>query len=151
MNQVLEKLKTTKLLAGIGIIALLLATILPYAEFHVFGYSYSATLWNYWQGKVILFLTIANLLFIFKDIVEKYIPSLFQTTLGQKIQDLNEAKYSIIPTILIVIFALYLTFGVAIDLEYCSIGFYLLWIGIIALVAYAVLHRKNNSSVGNMP
>lgn len=151
MNQVLEKLRTTKSLAGIGIIALLLATILPYAEFHVFGYSYSVTLWNYWEGKVILVLTIANALLIFKDIVEKYVPSLFKTTLGQKLQNVNEAKYSIIPTILIVLFALYLSFGSSITLKYCSIGFYVLWIGIIALVAYAILHRKNNSSVGNMP
>ena len=83
--------------------------------------------------------------------VEKYIPSLFQTALGQKIQGLNEAKYSIIPTILVVIFALYLTFGISFDLKYCSIGFYLLWIGVIALIAYAILHRKNNSSIGNMP
>lgn len=143
MANILEKLKTTRILAAIGIIGLIAGTILPYAEFHIFGYSYSATLWNYWQGKIIMLLSVANLLFLFKDIVEKYIPALFQSSFGQKIQELDEAKYSMIPTVLVIIFALYLSFSLSIDLKYCSIGFYLLWIGVISLIAYAILHRKN--------
>ena len=143
MANILEKLKTTRILAAIGIIGLIAGTILPYAEFHIFGYSYSATLWNYWQGKIIMLLSVANLLFLFKDIVEKYIPALFQSSFGQKIQELDEAKYSMIPTVLVIIFALYLCFSLSIDLKYCSIGFYLLCIGVISLIAYAILHRKN--------
>lgn len=147
MKNILEKCKTTRILATIGIIGLILGTIMPYVQYNIFGYKYSISLWGYWEGKIVVILAIANLLFIFKDIVEKYIPALFNTELGKKIADLDNPKYSLVPTILATVFAIYLTIDLGIErFKYYNIGFYSLWIGTICLVAYAILHKKDKSN-----
>lgn len=145
MNNIIEKCKSTRILGAIGIIGLLLGTITPYVKYSIFGYKYSISLWSYWEGKVILVLALANLLFIFKDLVEKYIPFLFNNPLGQKIQDCENPKLSLIPTVLAAIFAIYVTSILGIEsFKYYNIGFYSMWIGTISLIAYAFLHKKDN-------
>lgn len=144
MNNVLSKLKNTRLLAGIGIAGLILGTMFPYVSYSILGYSYDISLWNYWEGKIILVIAIANLLFIFKDFVEKYIPSLFNTDIGKKIKDINNPKASLAPTVAAAAFALYLTLKLKVEFSAYSLGFYLLWIGVICLVAYAMIYKNNN-------
>ncbi len=144
MNSIIEKMKNTRILAIIGIAGLILGTIFPYVSYSFFGTSLSISLWDYWQGKVVLALAIANLLFIFRDVVEKYIPSLLDTDIGKKIANINNSKGSLVPTILAVIFVLYLQIRLDVDFDNYSLGFYLLWIGVIALVAYSFLHKNNN-------
>lgn len=144
MNNVLDKLKNTRLLAVIGIAGLILGTMFSYVSYDLFGYKYDIALWDYWEGKVILLIAIANLLFIFKDFVEKYIPSLFNTGIGRKIKDINNPKASLVPTIAAAAFALYLTLKLDVKMSNYSLGFYSLWIGVIALVAYAILHKNND-------
>ncbi len=144
MNDIIEKMKNTRILAIVGIAGLILGTIFPYVSYSFFGSSLSISLWDYWQGKVVLVLAIANLLFIFRDVVEKYIPSLFNTDIGKKIADMNNSKGSLVPTILAVIFVLYLQIRLDVDFDNYSLGFYLLWIGVIALVAYAFLHKNHD-------
>lgn len=92
-----------------------------------------------------MLLAIANLLFIFKDLVEKYAPFLFNNDIGRKIQDCENPKLSLIPTVLSAIFAIYVTSILSIDtFKYYNIGFYAMWIGTISLVAYAFLHKQND-------
>ena len=67
MKSIIEKCRTTKILGAIGIVGLILGTIMPYVKYNFFGYQYSISLWGYWEGKVIMILAIANLLFIFKE------------------------------------------------------------------------------------
>lgn len=142
MNNIIEKVKNTRILATIGIAGLILGTIFPYVSYSFFGSSVNISMWNYWEGKIVLILAIANLLFIFKDFVGKYIPSLFNTNIGKKIADIDNPKVSLVPTILAVVFVVYLQIRLDIGFGNYGIGFYLLWIGIIALLAYAFLHRK---------
>jgi len=144
MNNVIDKLKNTRILAAIGIAGLILGTIFSYVSYSIWGYSYSISLWDYWEGKIILIIAVANLLFIFKDFVEKYIPSLFNTSIGRKIADINNPKASLVPTILAAAFALYLTLKLDVDFSNYSLGFYALWIGVICLVAYAILHKRDD-------
>lgn len=144
MNNIIEKVKNTRILATIGIAGLILGTIFPYVSYSFFGSSVNISMWNYWEGKIVLILAIANLLFIFKDFVGKYIPSLFNTNIGKKIADIDNPKVSLVPTILAVVFVVYLQIRLDIGFGNYGIGFYLLWIGIIALLAYAFLHRKKD-------
>lgn len=144
MNNVLDKLKNTRLLAGIGVACMILGTMFSYVSYNIWGYSYDISLWDYWEGKIILLIAVANLLFIFKDFVEKYIPSLFNTSIGKKIKDINNPKASLVPTILGAIFAVYLTSKLDVSFSNYSLGFYSLWIGVICLVAYAIIHKNND-------
>lgn len=146
MKDIIERCKTTRLLATIGVVGLILGTILPYVKYNILGHSISISLWNYWEGKIVLILALANFLFIFKDIAEKYVPFLFNNSIGNKIQEYNNPKYSLVPTILIAIFAIIETANLGINtFRYYSIGFYSLWIGVICLVAYAIIHKKDES------
>lgn len=145
MNNIMEKCKTTRILGAIGIGGLILGTIMPYVKYNIFGYKYSISLWGYWEGKIIMLLALANLLFIFKDIVEKYAPFLFNNGIGRKIQKCENAKLSLIPTVLAAMFAIYVTSILGIDsFKYYNIGFYAMWLGTISLVAYAFLHKKDD-------
>lgn len=141
MDKVLDKLKNTRLLAGIGIACLILGTMFTYVDFSFF----SASLWEYLEGKIVLIIALANLLFIFKDFVEKYVPSLFNTTFGKKIKDITNPKASLVPTTLAAIFALYLTLKLDVDFSDYGLGFYSLWFGVICLVAYAILYKNKEA------
>ena len=145
----MEILKNKRILAAIGIICLFLGVVLPYYTFSAFGYSESVSLWGYLEGKIILVLTLANAIFIFKDIIEKYLPQLFNTNLSQKIANIKNPKLSLVPLVLIIIFVIYLNIKMG---EYKNLdkgaGFYLLWIGIIAMAAHSIIYKgstqKNN-------
>ncbi len=140
----MEFIRHKRLLALIGISTLILGTILPYITFSFLGYSQSISLWGYWEGKVVVVLTIVNALFIFKDYIEKYIPQLFTTSLGRKVANVTNPKISLIPTILVVGFVIYLNTQFEFNSEYLKngLGFYLLWLGIICLVAHAIIYKK---------
>ena len=144
MNNIIDKLKNTRILAGIGIVCMILGTMLSYISVSILGISYDISLLDYWEGKVILLIAVANLLFIFKDFVEKYIPSLFNTGIGKKIKDIENPKASLVPTILGAAFAFYLTSRLSVEFSDYSLGFYSMWIGVICLVAYAILHKNND-------
>lgn len=147
MNNIIEKCRTTRILGAIGTVGLILGTIMPYVKYNIFGYKYSISLWGYWEGKIIMILAIANLLFIFKDLVEKYVPALFNSDIGKKIKNCENPKFSLIPTVLAAIFAIYLTSKMGIDtFKYYNTGFYVMWIGTISLVAYAFLHKEDDES-----
>ena len=140
MNEIIEKCKKTRILAAIGIVGLFLGSSLPYVKF----WGYRVSLWRYWEGKIIVLLALVNLLFIFKDVVKKYIPSLFNTEIGKKIDNLENPKYSLIPTIVAAVFAFYVTTKLDVSyFKYYRIGFYCMWIGTISLIAYAFLHRND--------
>lgn len=146
MNRIIEKCRNTRILGAIGIAGLVLGTIMPYVRYSFFGYKYSISLWGYWEGKIIMLLALANLLFIFKDLVEKYVPFLFNNWIGKKVQDCDNPKFSLIPTVLVSIFTIYLTYTLGVSsFKYYNIGFYVMWIGTISLVAYAFLHKTDSS------
>lgn len=140
----MEKLRNTRILGAIGIIALFLGVILPYYQINLFGYSYKITLWGYLEGKIVMILAVANFLFIFKDLIEKYVPQMFNSNLGRKIQNANP-KFSIIPTILIVAFVVILFFRLDIDTTLNhGLGFYTLWFGVICLILHTFIYKKSN-------
>lgn len=141
----MEKLKSTRILSGIGLVCLFLGIVLPYVTFSLFGYSESVSLWGYWEGKIMMLFTIANLLFVFKDYVEKYVPQLFESSIGSKIKDANP-KLAIVPTVLVIIFAIYLYTSLNIDSSYAKygLGFYSLWIGAILLIVHSFIYKGSS-------
>ena len=145
-------IRNKRVLALTGIITLILGTILPYFTFSLLGYSQSISLWKYWEGKLIIILTLVNALFIFKDYIEKYLPQLFTTNLGKKIANLSNPKVSLIPTILVVGFVIYLNIKFDFNTEYLKngLGFYLLWLGIICLVVHAIVYKKPSEALDNV-
>ncbi len=148
MSSIMDKIKNTRILATIGIAGVILGVIFPYIKYTFWGYTTSITLWNYWQGKIMMVLALANVLLIFKDIVEKYVPALFNTSIGAKVANMNNPKTSLIPTIIIAIITIYLHATVAdgFSLDILGMGFYFLWIGTICLIAYAFLHKGDMTS-----
>lgn len=140
----MEKIKNTRILSAVGLVCLFLGVILPYFTFSFLGYKYEIKLWGYWEGKVMMILILANVLFIFKDYVEKYVPQLFNSEIGTKIKEAN-SKFAIIPTILVAAFAIYLYAKLDVDTTYLKygIGFYSLWVGVACLVVHTFLYKKN--------
>lgn len=145
----MEKLKNTRILGLIGIICSLLGIFLPYVTITFFA-TISVKLWGYLEGKIMLLLTLANFLFIFKDYAKKYIPKVFDTSFGAAIEKANP-KLSLIPTGLVVLLAIYLSngdIGFGNDYVKYGLGFWTLWGGAICLVAHAILY-KGTVSVEN--
>lgn len=145
----MEVIKNKRVLALVGIICLLVGTFLPYITFSFWGYSQSISLWGYWEGKIVLALTLANALFIFKDFIEKYVPQLFNNNIGRLVEKANNPKFSLVPTILIAGFAIYMLINIDVDSEYLKygLGFWVLWIGVIALIGHAIFYKKQNQQV----
>lgn len=144
----MEVIKNKKILALLGIAGLILGCFLPYYTISFFGYTQSISLLGYWEGKIIFVLTLANALFIFQDFIEKYVPQLFNNWVGNLVQKANNPKFVLIPTILVVVFAISLIIRMDVDLSYIhyGLGFYLIWIGIICLVSYVIMSKKSNDN-----
>ena len=140
----MEVLKSKRILALVGLICLFLGVVMPYFQISIFGYSYEIKLLNFWEGKVMLVLITANVIFIFRDYIEKYVPQLFNTSLGSKIQNASP-KLAIIPTIGVAVFAVWLFISLDVDTTYLKhgLGFWCLWIGVICLVGHTLLYKKD--------
>lgn len=142
----MEVIRNKRILALIGIIGLILGCFLPYFTISFFGYSQSISLWGYWEGKVVFVLALANALFIFQDFIEKYVPQLFNNWVGNIVQKAKNPKFALVPTILVAVFAISLIIRLDVDSEYIKygIGFWILWVGIIALIGHAIFYKKPN-------
>jgi len=142
----MEVIKNKRILALVGIAGLILGCFLPYYTVSVFGYTQSISLWGYWEGKIVLVLTLANALFIFQDFIEKYVPQLFNNWVGNIVQKAKNPKFALVPTILVAVFAISLIIRLDVDSEYIKygLGFYILWVGIIALVGHAIFYKNKN-------
>lgn len=140
----MKVLKNKRILAFAGLICLFLGVVMPYFKVSIFGYSYEIKLWGFWEGKVMMSLIVANVLFIFKDYIERYVPQLFNTSLGSKVQNASQ-KWAIIPTVGVATFAVWLYIRLDVDTTYLKhgLGFWSLWIGIICLIGHAILYKKN--------
>lgn len=148
----MEKLKNTRILGLVGIICLFLGTVLPFIG------SSKLKLWislyNYWEGKVVLVLILANTLFIFKDYVEKYAPQLFSKDFGVWIKNANQ-KFVLIPTCIMGLLELYLMNTVGIFSRFAGvldfgIGLYLSILGTICLFGHCFIYKNpNGNNVSN--
>lgn len=148
----LEKLKTKRILGLVGVIGLILGLFLNYASLEVYYYSYDFILIEYWEGKVIFILTLLNLLYIFKDYVKKYVPKIYENSIGKKVDKIDNPKLLLIPTGIIVALVIYVARVFDLDSSYISFGLgcYLLWIGVVALVAHSFLYKYNNDNAVNL-
>lgn len=146
-STIMQKLHNTKILAIIGSVCLLLSVVLPYITISFFGISESIFLWKYWQGIVLIIIAILNILFIFKEAILKHVPSLANNQTINKILAINNPKASLVLTIIMVIFVICLTAITGFAFRFYNIGFYTLWLGVICLVLYPFLYKKEESFI----
>lgn len=148
MEKIIEKCKNTRILGLIGIICLILGMILPYYSISVLSYTLTISLIDYIEGRIVILISILELLLIFMDFVEKYIPSLFKSNIAQKIKGHDNPKYTLIPTAIMVILIIYLM--TVSGFKYFSVGFYVTLVGVICLILYAFLYKKKDNLDINM-
>ncbi len=144
MEKVLEKIRYTKIIAAIGVVLLILGTFFTYVKFTFFGFEIgSASLIGYWEGYIVIILALANLLINFKSFAERYIPKLYESKIGNKLANISNPKMSLIPTGIALILLIYLHSTLDIDSDYATygLGFYLLWLGVILLIAYPFIYK----------
>lgn len=153
MEQVMEKVKKTKILALIGAIGLAISIFLPYVKVSIWGLSESVSLLDYWEGKVILLLVVLDALFLFKDSLKKYIPQLSNTPVGKWLETAN-LKFSLIPTGLSAVLAFIRYSNLSDEMgSYLkfSIGFFVIWASIACLVAFVFLYQGNGENAAQTP
>ena len=145
MKDILEKIRSTKILGIIGNVLIILGTILPYAKYESYFYYYRVNLQNYWYGRVALALAILNLLYLLKNYIEKYIPQIFNSGFGKKVLGINNAKFLFIP-IAIIILLMIRVHAIWGDWDiHFNIGFYLLILGIVCTIVYALIYKNDNA------
>ncbi len=144
----MEILRKKRYVALGGLLIAFIGLFLPFFKIEVLWVKETITLIKYWEGIVTLVLLIAITLFIFRDFIEKYIPSVQKTPFGGFISKLNP-KLVLVPIILIVLLILYLTIHSNKELsmykEYIKFGagFYMIWIGAVLLVAHVFLYKPD--------
>ncbi len=143
MNEFLEKLKTTRILACVGTICMFFGAVISYARVTAWGYSANVHLYNHFEGIIIVIIAIINFLFIFKDIVANYIPKLFEIGIGKKIAEMNSSKLSLISTGIVILLAVILHMRLDFSIARFVLGFYVLYFGVICLGLFGILHKQN--------
>lgn len=150
MKEIISKLENKRILGAVGLGCLLVGLFLPYVTVKIFGFSESATLIQSLQGKLLFLAVVANAMFIFKDFVKKYIPKLFESNIGKKIDE-ADAKMGLIPAAVALVCLIWAYFDVkdamgfgnsfAKDAFSYGLGFWIEWVGIIALAAHSFLYK----------
>jgi hypothetical protein len=137
MDKVLSVLKSTKILGIVGSILLIIGTLFPFYTVSFLGIKASVKLIESTTGKIMLIVGIISLAMIFIDFIISKIPEGKATFL----LNLRNQKLILIPAaialILLIVSANQDTYG----LGKLAFGFYLLLIGIIALVAYPFMYK----------
>ena len=137
MDKVLSVLKSTKILGKVGSILLIIGTLFPFYTVSFLGIKASVKLIENTTGKIMLIVGIISLAMIFIDFIISKIPEGKATFL----LNLRNQKLILIPAaialILLIVSANQDTYG----LGKLAFGFYLLLIGIIALVAYPFMYK----------
>lgn len=137
MDKVLSVLKNTKILGIVGSILLIIGTLFPFYTVSFLGIKASVKLIENTAGKIMLVVGIVSLAMIFIDFIISKIPEGKATFLSK----LRNQKLVLIPAaialILLIVSANQDTYG----LGKLAFGFYLLLIGIIALVAYPFMYK----------
>lgn len=137
MDKVLSVLKSTKILGIVGSILLIIGTLFPFYTVSFLGIKASVKLIENTAGKIMLIVGIISLAMIFIDFIISKIPEGKATFL----LNLRNQKLILIPAaialILLIVSANQDTYG----LGKLAFGFYLLLIGIIALVAYPFMYK----------
>lgn len=141
----MDIIKNKKVLAIAGLVSLFLGIVLPYYSVEVWGYKQTIAVFKYWPGKLVLALIVLNILVIFKNEIKRFIPKIYEVSIGKKIDEGGQ-KYSLVPTILSVACIIYLTIDLHVDSSYVKngLGFYLLWVGVALLVAHAFIYKEKN-------
>ena len=138
MDKVLSVLKSTKILGIVGSILLIIGTLFPFYTVSFLGIKASVKLIENTTGKIMLIVGIISLAMIFIDFIISKIPEGKATFL----LNLRNQKLILIPAaialILLIVSANQDTYG----LGKLAFGFYLLLIGIIALVAYPFMYKE---------
>ena len=149
LNKTLKLSKNTRFLAALGLACSFLCIFFTYVKYTVLGMAVKIKLIDFFEGKLLILLILLNLMFVFKDYVKKYLPKLFQNNLGKKIENINDQRLTLIPTILMVIFAFVVKGETKVEflnIKY-GLGFFLMWLGVISLVIYAFIYKNNNIKV----
>lgn len=140
VNTLVNKLKYTRLLAGFGLATMILGIILPYIKYTTILGTLKISLWESWKGKIVLVLLIANAIFLFKDYIEKYIPSLANVPVWKKISELKY-QYAMVPSLIAAVFVILITMNLDISFGLYNIGFYIFWLGLICIVIYLIINK----------
>jgi len=139
----MEKLKNTKILGIIGNVLLIIAVFLPIYSVSILGYTQSV---SYIQGDgvIVLILAIVNLVLIFAD------------KIGEKVEffkKLTNPKFTLIPTAIIAIMLIMLSTSFSSSglsslgsMGGLSIGFWLLWVGVVVAAIYPFLYKGEDSA-----
>ena len=149
LNKFLNLSKNTRFLAVVGLSCSFLCIFLTYVKYTVLGLAVKIKLIDFFEGKLMILLILLNLMFIFKDYVKKYLPKLFENNIGRKIYDINDQRWILIPVALTVIFAFVVkgeTKTEFLNIVY-GLGFYLMWLGVISLVAFAFMYKNEKIKV----
>lgn len=149
LNKYIKLSKETRILAIVGLTCLFICLFLTYIKYTIQGLAVKVKLISFLEGKLMILLILLSAMFIFKDYVKKYIPKLFENNIGNKIYNINDQRWTLIPTCLTVIFS-FVVNGKS-EIEFLNtthgLGFYCLWLGIIALVLYAFIYKNEKIKV----
>ncbi len=162
INNIINLLKTKRILAVVGLVAFFLGLLFPYYNGTIFGAEFKGSaLIKDPKGKLILILIIVNIIVIFKDYIKKYVPKLFNNNFVLKLEKIGQKKLTLISSAVLIIYVIYINIDLWSGIDNLSkdLGYYLLCIGIIALAGHNILYKNqietknnevDNSSITNV-
>lgn len=141
MENIMDKIKNTRILALVGLVGMLIGIFGTYVDMYVIGYS----IIDSWVGKVMLVVLILDMLVIFRDVVERHVPGIFNNEYFKKIADKKIMKTPAMMSGIIVALSAYAFLSLDISMKYLEIGFYGLLVGCISLIGYHITHKDTNN------
>ena len=94
-----------------------------------------------WEGKIILFLLVVTIIFLFKDYINKIIPNWDQTSFWKRFKNANY-NYVLIFAGMIALLLIVMALRLSGNSYKFAIGYYVSWGGIALLVIHAFFDRS---------
>ena len=139
-----------KIFGMTGVLVILVALFLPFVNIYVWGFKAAVTNgFVPWEGKVILFLLVLIIIFIFKDYISKIVPKWYESSFGKKFNDAN-SKFILIPAGMIALLMIILALRLGENEYKFTIGYYATWVGVALLVVHAFFDKSYNNITNNM-
>ena len=146
-NNILNKMKTTRILGIIGLVLIYFGAMLPFVSIEYWSFESTAAYMEvYDNGKGVMLLWLLIIAIMYSDIIAANWPR------GRKIFNyLKNQKLVLVPCVIGFIILIATTACLFSDYDDISLypGYFLSWLGLISTTAYAILYKGNDSATND--
>jgi hypothetical protein len=145
----MEMLKKKRYLAIAGFAFVILGVFLPFFTVKFWGTTASAAMTEYWEGWVVFCLTLSAIGYVFKEELAKYVPSFDKLKYSNSKLVLAPVGGMVLFTVVLIL-RYFNSSKIVREYIHFGVGFYFVIIGLVLVVAHAILYKPDEAPAASV-